>query len=366
MVCHSGIGTYIRGIAEALARRGQRGAVPPLPEVRFLGPPGLLSAHPFFALLGGMEPLELPLYGPREQFLFPRQSDASLLHFPHYNVPQRLGGVPFVTTIHDLIHLLMPEVLGSRVKWMVSRTILRSAVSRARLIITVSEFSRDDLVRHLGVAPERIVVTPNAVSDSFVPVGPGQVEETRKRLGLTGPFLLAVGVNKPHKNFPFLVRAFSRWRRGRQSPQVSLAVCGMKPEDETSLAGLARENDADGIVRFVRYLPHEELPALYQAADALVFPSLYEGFGIPTLEAQRLGTPVISSNATSLPEVGGDGALYFDPRSEAELAACLDRHYADPAGVKARVEAGRINEKRYSWDATAALTLDAYGKALGF
>ena len=358
MVHCSGIGTYIRGLAGAMAdfAAGDR------PAFVFQGDPAELGAYPCFGGLGRIARSTAPIYGIRGQMLYPRVEGASLYHFPHYNVP-RLLRAPYVVTVHDLIHQLFPEVLGSRFKLLVSRAMLGHAVKHAERIITVSGYTRRDIARHCGVPEERIAVTYNAVSPSFQRAPDDAVARLREELGLPGRFLLAVGVNRPHKNFPFLIDAFAQWV-SRRGADAGLVICGMQGRDAAQLGRLAAERNVAKAVRFIDYLEHGKLPALYQAADALVFPSLYEGFGIPVIEAQRLGTPVISSSASCMPEVAGEGALYFDPRSPAEFGARLDDLYADPGNVARLVERGYSNERRFSWQAAARGTLEVYAGAL--
>lgn len=355
----SGIGAHIRGLVDGMYRMRTRE-----PRVRFtfLGDPQTLAAHPAFAHFGEIRRYTAPVYGLREQLLYPSVA-CDGIHFPHYNVPRRPGR-PFVVTVHDLIHLLFPEFVGSRLKWLAGREMLGRAVGGARLVLTVSEATRSDIVEHLGVDPGKIVVTPNAVADSFNPVSKTELERLRAALDLPERFVLTAGINKPHKNLPFLIEAFSRWAR-RSGSGVSLVICGIRGRDAAELSRFAAERDAARFVRFVPYVEHGHMPAVYQCADALVLPSLYEGFGIPVIEAQRLGVPVIASSAGSVPEVAGDGAVLFDPRSEAELAARLDEVFSSAALRVALVEAGRRNEKRFRWEDSARRTLQAYHEAFG-
>ena len=361
MAGHSGIGTYIRGLLAAIQRIGMP---PDLPPLVLVGDPEDIASRPELGGFTPIVPFRAPIYSVREQVLFPVPSGARLLHFPHYNVP-RLVRRPFVVTIHDLIHWLMPEVLGSRLKRAVSASMMRHAAAHAAVVLTVSEHSRRDIAQHLQVPYDRIVVTPNAVSPGFQRPAEDAVARLRRELGLPPRFVLALGVFKPHKNFEFLVRCFARWANQRRGDAPALVLCGPDARGAALLRRLASESGAPaGTVQVLPYLEHDRLPCLYAAAEALVFPSLYEGFGIPPLEAQRLGVPVLASRAASIPEVAGDGARYFDPRSEQELCAALDALLDDPAQTQRLVEAGRANEQRFSWEATATATLEAYRRAL--
>ena len=269
MIHHSGIGTHIRGLVEAMAAvaGGNPGGVPCF---TFLGDPAALARYPAFGALGGTAKATMPVYSAREQLAFPRVRGASLYHFPHYNVPVTLGA-PFVVTIHDLIHLLFPAYVASRTKRVLGEMVLRRAAPRARLILTVSEATRDDIVRHLGVDPARIRVIPNAISAGFAVPDPGAVDATRKRLGLTGDYLLAAGVDKPHKNLVFLADAFSRWR-ARSGADAQLIICGPHGTDGPVARHVAAAAPAG--VRLLGYQDYSVMPHLMAGARALVFPSL--------------------------------------------------------------------------------------------
>jgi glycosyltransferase involved in cell wall biosynthesis len=360
MVHHSGIGTYIRGLVEAMTRNcGESGPV----QFSFLGDPEVLHRYTCFHEPSQVVRAVMPVYGVREQLMFPRVRGVDAYHFPHYNVPFGLGK-PFFVTIHDLIHILYPEFVASRPKRWLGRHVLHRAAKKALAVFTVSERSRRDITEVLGVAPERIVVTPNAVSDSFQPVAPVEVESTRRVMGLPSRFLLAVGVNKPHKNLRFLVEVFGEWKRRARS-DVSLVLCGPRRENDGELRRAAERGACADQVCFVSYTEHERMPALYQAAEALVFPSLYEGFGLPVLEAQRVGTPVIASNAASIPEVAGDAALLFDPQEPEELIGRLDELVGDRLVAERLRERGFANERRFRWDASARQTIATYVDRLG-
>lgn len=362
MVHHSGIGTYIREIVAAMMRLPQAERAV---AFRFLGDPELLQRYGFFRRGGEICELQCPIYSLREQLFFPESLPGEVVayHFPHYNAPLRFRR-PFFVTIHDLIHMLFPEVVGSRLKWLVGRSILQRAARRALAIFTVSQWSKRDLVEVLGVDEEKIVVTPNGVGLGWRAAPVEHVEQLREQLQLPRRYLLAVGVNKPHKNFLFLIETFARWVHWSKE-DVSLVICGMQRKDALELSRFAAEQDISGRVEFVPYLEHARLPALYQGAQALVFPSLYEGFGLPVLEAQRLGVPVLASNASCIPEVAGDGALYFDPRSPEELMSRLDELFGEEALREVLVTKGRENERRFSWENSARRTLEVYREKLG-
>ena len=355
MVNHSGIGTHIRGLIEGMAES----APDFLPNFTFLGDAQALSLYPAFGMLGDTVDASMPIYSFREQMAFPRLADVGLYHFPHYNTPIRQNA-PFVVTVHDLIHLLFPEYVPSRTKWLLGRRVLKHAVSRARAVFTVSEGTRSDLVEHLGVDPAKIHLTPNAVSRHFAPPGRGAIDALRRRLALNTDFFLAAGVDKPHKNFVFLVEAFGAWRK-HSGAAIELVICGVKG----GTGPLAKYIDAhrpEG-VRILEFQSYNIMPDLLAAAKALVFPSLYEGFGLPILEAQRIGTPVLCSRASCMPWVAGEkGALFFDPKDPEELADCFDHILESEETARILTEAGHSNESRFTWTETARKTLEVYAQ----
>ena len=240
-----------------------------------------------------------------------------LFYSPGFNVPPTVS-VPFVLTVFDLIHLRVSDMSGSR-RRMYYRLLVRPAIRRARAVLTGSEYSRAEIVEWGGVDPDRVVVINAAAASSFTPAGdiyqPGF------------PYLLYVGNQKPHKNLVRLVRAFARVQ-GRGA--LHLVLTGT-PNPE--LLALALRCGVHHRLVFLGQVPDNELPAIYRGAIALVFPSLYEGFGLPPLEAMACGTPVVSSTATSLAEVVGDAAAAStrstSTRSPTELTKwCATRAFA--------------------------------------
>lgn len=359
MVHNSGIGTYIRGLNEAIIHGHPPGS---RPDFLYLGDPRLLTDYEYFRSGGEIVPALMPIYSLREQLFFPQPAGAAFFHFPHYNVPRRLAR-PYMVTIHDLVHQKFPEVLDSRVKWAVSRAMLRHAARHALVIITASGSSRRDIADYCGVTESSIRIIYHAVAPSFRQVSLEDAESFRQDMRLPKRYLLAVGINKPHKNFPFLIEAFIDWTR-RNGGGIDLVISGMNESDRQLLGRFIMERGCADRVHLIPYVTCGKLSALYQAAEALVYPSLCEGFGIPIIEAQRVGTPVISSNTSSMPEVAGDGALYFNPRSKTEFHARLDEFFGDESARSGLVRRGYENEKRFCWGTAAALTLREYQRFL--
>ncbi|WP_027482712.1 glycosyltransferase family 4 protein [Deinococcus pimensis] len=292
-----------------------------------LGPSGAISAVPL------MHPAEPVLLGLE---LTRRRPD---VYFSPGFTPPLWSPVPFVFTIHDLIHLDVPEE-SSRGKRLYYDLVVRPAARRAARVLTVSEFSRRRIVEWAGVPGKRVVNVGNGVGEAYTPEG------ARHEPGY--PYLLYVGNRKPHKNVPRLVEAFARL----DVPDLRLVLSG-GPDDDTRHLAL-RLGVLDRVV-FAGLIPEVDLPAYYRGAVALAYPTLYEGFGLPALEAMACGTPVVTSNRTSLPEVVGDAALLVDPEDVEVIVAALTRVVADFALRTALASRGLARSRLFSWDRTAAL-----------
>lgn len=266
------------------------------------------------------------IYSISEQFHFPfktlRKNNVDLLHVPHYNIPILYRG-RLAVTIHDLIHLVLPEFLPNKMAYMYAKVVIGIAVRKADVIFTVSENSKKDLMRFFKVREDKIVVTYNAVDKKFIHKDKGSVEYLLDKYGIPvgKKVIMYVGNLKPHKNLSRLLRAYSDMK-DRENSCLVLVGKAFESEDltpEIDALGLGKDVIRTGIV------VNEELVDFYNLADLFVFPSLYEGFGIPPLEAMACGTPVVCSNNSSLPEVVGDAAYTFDPYDEKAICEAMTR-----------------------------------------
>lgn len=311
-------------------------------------------------------PSRFPTINPRvripwEQLLAPlllRRSGADLFHGVHSVVPVSCP-VPSVVTVHDLAFIRFPQTFRAYNRIYLD-VATRLSVRRAARILVVSEHTRREVIGLLGVAPERVVVTPNAVREHFRPPDPAVLETFRARKGLPEHFVLYVGTLEPRKNLTTLLEAYAEVAQRQAAP---LLVGGGKG---WLYDAVFQRLEALGLrerVRFVGYLDEEELPLWYAAATVFVFPSIYEGFGMPPLEAMACGTPVVASNTSSLPEVVGDAGLTVSPYDPAALAEAISRLLADADLRQELRERGLQQARAYSWRVTAERTLAAYEAA---
>ena len=271
---------------------------------------------------------------------------------------------PVVTTIHDLSFEHLPETFKRRSRAQLQLTVRRTA-RKAALILTLSEFSRRDIIETYAVDPERVIVTPAAAPTHFKLVADErELEKIRERYGIGANYLLSLGSIQPRKNLTRLIEAYSWLRTSRPASRLpQLVIAGKRGWLDDEVFRAARQDGLNESVKFIGYVPEEDLPALYSGATCFVYPSYFEGFGLPVLEAMQCGAPVIAGNQTSLPEVAGDAALLFDPFDTWALGEAIARVIDHPdyrAELRAR---GRKRAAGFSWIATARSTLKAYESA---
>ena len=307
-----------------------------------------------------------PCYSLREQRELPRllrRRKVDLLHSPHFNLPL-FSPCPTVVTVHDVIYLACKDDLPSWLGRLYYRAMMIAAVRLADRVITVSEFSKGEIVRYLDANPEKICVIHSGVDRGFHSrTNTVSVQATLAKLGICGAYILYSGIYRPRKNHAGLLLAFREFLRGGADAQ--LVIAGPLAEGEKKLRELARDLGIAGRVVFTGFVPDSDLLALYSGARVYACPSLYEGFGFTVLEAMACGVPVVCSTATSLPEVAGDGALYVDARNPQEFALALRRAFDDAELRRQLIERGFKNRLRFSWENAAAATIAAYHRAAG-
>jgi len=285
--------------------------------------------------------------------------DAELFHATeHLLMPLR--SVPTVLTVHDLIFHLFPEHHKPLNYWYLNLA-LPLYCRRATAIIAVSEATRRDLVRCWGLDPARITVVHEAADPRFRPAPPEAIAEVRRRYGLPPRFLVTVGVIEPRKNLTRLLDALAILRR---ADDVHLVIVGGKGWLTTEFFRKLESFAHRQAVTLTGYVPDEDLPAVYSAATLCVQPSLYEGFGLPLLEAMVCGVPVVCSRASSFPEIGGDAARYFEPTNAEDIAEAIRSVWRDEA-LRVEMQArGLAQAARFSWARAARETMAVYKRVL--
>lgn len=307
-----------------------------------------------------------PCHHPLERWAFGAEVAATgllarldLLHSPDHIPPQWTGGAS-VITVHDLAFLRYPETHAPESRRYYGQ--IHWAVRRADLILADSLATKHDLVNLLRVPPERIRVVYPAPPPGMARPPERAVRSLRESLGLTRPYILFVGTLEPRKNLVRLVQAFAQIQHVFGGELVLAGAPGFGAEEVHAAASAA---PVRGRVRLVGRVQAEDLPALYAGAEALVMPSLYEGFGLPPLEAMACGTPVVASNVSSLPEVCGDAALLCTPTDVASIATALERVLTDSALRRQLIEKGRARVRSFTWQRTVHNVLACYREVAG-
>jgi len=298
-----------------------------------------------------LEQLTLPLE------LAPLRLD--VLHSPDFIPPLRRN-CRAVITVHDLAFLLFPGLLTAESQRYYGQ--IRRAVHSAEAIIAVSESTKRDLIAHTAAPAAKITVVYEAAGPAFRPVtDAAALAAVRQKYGLPEEFVLFVGTIEPRKNLATLLKAWSKIRISNFEFRNSLVIAGKQGwlYEET----IAQARELGTAVQFIGGVLPEDLPALYSAARLFVLPSVYEGFGLPVLEAMACGTPVVCSQASSLPEVAGDAALLVEPHDVDGLAAALQRALSDEALRRQMIERGLAQAARFSWEKAARETLAVYRAA---
>ena len=341
LIENSGIGTTIRGLLDHL-RPSQR------KQLVLLSSPGWKNPYECPTV-----PVEYKVYGLSQHWgyaAFLRKLDVDLFHMPHYDVPLRFRG-PFIATVHDLIHYLFPEYSTKPLTRLYSRVLLNHVARHAARIIAVSENTHVDLVKHFPRAAGRVSVINPAVDDQMCRPDGGALDAFLAQRNLRSGYLLYVGNLRPSKNTRRLLEAYELYQNNAARP-YPLVLIGRN----TYGASL---RIPPGVTHF-DFVPWEHLRFYYSGASAFVFPSIYEGFGLPPLEAMACGTPVIASTTSSLPEVCGRAARYVNPDSASDIATAM-ADVAEQASLRGDlVRLGYENVRRFSWESFAQKTFELY------
>jgi len=362
-----GIGTYIRSLVQALS------VIDTTNRYTLVSRPGDVRA-----LAGLPENFGTSIYTRKDEShpdnaLFPlylRGLSPDLVHIPLNRVPL-LMIQPYVVTVHDLANLFFEWEEYSRLRIQLRRYRLIRGLRRASRVIAVSEATRRDVEQLAGVAPHRLRMVYNAPDPGFLaPDGPEAAEERRRimeRYQIQYPFLLYAGNIRRHKNIPRLVEAFAVVREQLASHPVyhdlRLVIIGDTISQFPAVRQTAIRSRVEHMVRFLGFVPFETLRCFYQSAAAFVFPSRYEGFGLPPLEAMACGAPVVTSNVSSLPEVVGDAAVLVNPENVFDIVRGIRDVLLDEPLRAGLIQRGREQASRFSWSRTARQVLEIYREA---
>ena len=358
-----GIGIYTRALWQGLneVTQGSDTRLKPyvfgknLPAMPCGAPQVLAKDYRIHAILSGV--LKLPLSNSASI-----SRDVDLFHATDHHIPL-IRGTPTVATIMDLIPVLHPEWIKQDLKRLKS-WLFTTSIHRADHIITISEYSKQDMVQHLGIEPERISVTPLGVDPIyFERIDAPQRDAVLDKHGLKPGFFLFVGTLQPRKNLPRVLEAFQQLPEAVRK-EHPLVIVGRDGWSNEALLPQLEALQARGEGRWLSYLPQSEVLALLQSAGALVFASLYEGFGLPVIEAFAAQCPVIASNTTSLPEVTGDAAWSVDPSSAESISTAMLDVLRQSDEREEKIQRGLARARQYSWQACARETLAVYHKLL--
>lgn len=288
---------------------------------------------------------------------FNNKSD--ITHFFNFTIPPFVQGKK-VVTIHDMAFMAYPETVRTRTKYILKLTI-KKTIKRADKIIAVSEFSKQELMKYFSVPAEKVEVVYNAVDADLYnsSISAAAVDEVKGKYGIKGDYFLYLGTLEPRKNLERLITAYSKFIEGKKE-YPKLVLAGKKGWFYESIFDKVRELKLGDDIIFTDYIPQEDAPLLMNGALAFCFPSLYEGFGMPPLEAMACGTPVLTSDCSSLPEVVGDCAVLIDPLSEESIASGMEKLYSDRALRESLSLKGVSRAADFTWGKFAEKLYDIY------
>lgn len=288
--------------------------------------------------------LGLPVY------LYTHNPKPDVIFSPTHYAP-RFSPVPSVVSVMDMSFIHYPEMFKSKDLYQLKNW-TEYSVNRASKVITISQASKDDIIKEYKIDRDSVqVIYPGVNYERFNQAS--TMEEVKKKYNIPDKYILFVGTLQPRKNIVRLIQAFKKVIQNEKFQDLKLVVIGKKGWHYDEILSAPRENEVDNKVMFLDFVPDEDMPPLYRSAEVFVLPSLYEGFGLPILEAMKYGCPVITSNVSSMPEVGGDAAVYCDPESVEDIKEKILMVLSSPKLQKSLREKGKIQIKKFDWEKSA-------------
>lgn len=346
----SGIGNYTNVLLEMLPQNGRNIEAFAITDGLAVNRQGIVNKY--------VNSFRRLLFNQTQLPAFLKEQRIDLLHNP------KNTGIPFshpcklVTTIHDVIPHVYPEYyLDSLIEKVYYEIMIRMSICRSDLILTISDFSKKELMRHYNIPENKIAVIPLACSDAMRVIESQAVQAVLQKYNITRPYIMTIGGSEYRKNVKTVIEAYL----GEIEKDYDLVVVG----GAWRKLDLHRDYASCKSLKFVQGISDEDLIALYNGAETFIFASFYEGFGLPLLEAMRCGTPVIAANASCLPEVSGDAAKYFAPLDSDELRNVLKEVLGKKELQQDMIQKGFERQKLYSWEKTVAATYEVYKEVLG-
>jgi len=363
---HAGIGRYVKNLIEEISKSTIHN--PQIQFILFLRKDDLSTLKNKYGRVFKYIEADFPHYSLKEQLIFPsvlRKAKCDLIHFPHFNTP--LGyRQPFVVTVHDLTkHFSRGKETTTHttilycIKYWGYKIIFNNTIRRAKLIFADSNYVKQALIKQYQIKPEKIVVTYLGVEKKF---STKKKKNLFKKYGITKPYLLYVGSVYPHKNIERLIEAVKEARNKLKN--ISLVIVCARNVFEQRLKSKIKTMNAQPYIKLTGFVSDKDLAILYHQSEAFVFPSLSEGFGLPGLEAMACGCPVVSSNATCLPEIYGNAVLYFNPLKTTDIAQKIVKIVGDTELRKNLIKKGHQQVKKYSWQKMAKEIIGGYKMSL--
>jgi len=337
MYNHSGIGKYLQMLLPGICKQF---------DVTLLGDPAMLSS---LASAASIVPFNAPIYSILEQRQYRKAiGPTDLFWSPHYNAPQTsVRAINRVATIHDVYHLAFSKEMSLKQR-LYAKLVMGNTVKASDSIITVSDFSKSEIIKYTGCDPDKIFVIYNGV-EKYPEMSLARESANNE---LPGKYILFVGNVKPHKNLRTLLKAYlllSDMLRAAYKVVIVGKKDGFVTGDSELIDWVNSDNKLRDSVVFTGYVDDKDMGAIYSNSSLLVFPSLYEGFGLPPLEAMARGCPVIAANTSSIPEVCGDAAVYFSPMDEHELSVKMTAMLTDEAERQRLIRSGLERTKLFGW-----------------